>query len=387
MDDFRSTIGRERTPLRLGVELAAAGVLLILVRDVLLGALGLLTWVVLAALIAVSLDPVIDAVQRRLRCGRGVAVAVVGSIVLAVVVFVVSYLGPRALRQAERFSTELPLVTQRLTELPFIGSKLAKADVPHKVNEWLEKLPASLGNDAQPLVTGLRAVVNGVTITTSAVVLVVCFLLDGPAVVSRLRTGMSPAARGRLDRALPVAQRIIGRYFVGSVVVALLTATVTLATGLALTIPLAPVAAGWIAVTNLIPQIGGFLGGSVFVTLGFLDGPRSGTICLIVFLVWQQIENHIVSPLVVGEAVDLSPPITLVAALVGASTFGVLGALLAIPLTGVAKALALETAVVRGRMGRSREGGADGPATDEVPEAEPGPPEPIPGAGVSDAGA
>jgi predicted PurR-regulated permease PerM len=60
------------------------------------------------------------------------------------------------------------------------------------------------------------------------------------------------------------------------------------------------------------------------------------------FLVYQQPENHVIQPTIVGEAVDLSPPVTMMAALVGASAAGVPGALIAVPLLGAAKAIALE---------------------------------------------
>jgi predicted PurR-regulated permease PerM len=65
-------------------------------------------------------------------------------------------------------------------------------------------------------------------------------------------------------------------------------------------------------------------------------------ICLAEFLLYQQLENHVIQPTIVGEAVDLSPPITMMAALVGASAAGVPGALVAVPLLGAAKVLALE---------------------------------------------
>ncbi len=335
--------------VRFGAELALAVVFLFLARDVALGALGLITWMLLAALIAVSLNPIIERVEQRAHVGRGIAVAIVGGGILALVVFVVSYLGPRALRQADQFSNELPLVTERLADLPFVGDRLQEADVPQRVNDWLEQLPRSLGENATPLVDALNSIVNGVLLAVAAIVMVAAFLLDGPSLLARLRAGLGETNRARLDRSLPAAQRVIGRYFVGSIVVALLAATVALTTGLAMTIPLAPLAAAWIATTNLIPQIGGFLGGSLFVTLGFLDSPRSGVVCLVVFLTWQQLENHVIGPLIVGEAVDLSPPTTLVAALVGASAFGVLGALLAIPLLGVLKAVSIQRLHPAGR--------------------------------------
>jgi predicted PurR-regulated permease PerM len=118
-------------------------------------------------------------------------------------------------------------------------------------------------------------------------------------------------------------------------------------------IPLAPLVAVWVSVTNLIPQIGGFLGGAAFVLAGLSAGPTAAAICLVWFLVYQQLENHVISPLVVGEAVDLSPPVTMIGALVGAATAGVPGALVAVPLIGTVKAVFAE---VRGYRGGSSNG-------------------------------
>jgi predicted PurR-regulated permease PerM len=145
-----------------------------------------------------------------------------------------------------------------------------------------------------------------------------------------------------VDRAGDTFYRIVGRYFAGSLLVALLAGTGVLIMGVILGLPLTPVAAMWTASTNLIPQIGGFLGGSLFVALGLTEGPTTALICAGYFLAYQQLENHVIQPVVVGEAVNLSPPATMLAALVGASAAGVPGALLATPLVGVIKALYLE---------------------------------------------
>jgi predicted PurR-regulated permease PerM len=99
----------------------------------------------------------------------------------------------------------------------------------------------------------------------------------------------------------------------------------------------------WVAITNPIPQIGGFMGGVVFVALALSQGAWIGLIALIIFLVYQQLENHVLQPLIVGRAVHLSPPATMVAALVGVSAAGVIGGLFAIPLLGATKAIYLST--------------------------------------------
>jgi predicted PurR-regulated permease PerM len=65
----------------------------------------------------------------------------------------------------------------------------------------------------------------------------------------------------------------------------------------------------------------------------------TGVICLVVFLIYQQTENHLLQPLIIGRAVRLTPPSTMVAALIGVAAGGVIGGMLAIPLLGATKAI------------------------------------------------
>ena len=89
--------------------------------------------------------------------------------------------------------------------------------------------------------------------------------------------------------------------------------------------PLAPIAAIWAALTNLIPQIGGFLGGAFFVLLALTESPTTAVIAGVLFLGYQQFENNVVGPAIVGSAVNLTPPATMLAALIGGAAAGVPG--------------------------------------------------------------
>ena len=81
--------------------------------------------------------------------------------------------------------------------------------------------------------------------------------------------------------------------------------------------------------------------------LAFSQGPLNGVIALAVFLGYQQLENHVIQPTIIGRAVHLTPPTTMLAALIGGAAAGVPGALVATPLLGAAKSVWLD--VVEGR--------------------------------------
>jgi len=124
--------------------------------------------------------------------------------------------------------------------------------------------------------------------------------------------------------------------------VATLAASFVLTVGLALGVPLAPVAALWVLIVNFIPQIGGFLAASMFTVLGLGKGPGTALLCLGLYVLYMNIENHIIQPAIVGNAINLSTAATMLAALIGGAAAGVPGAVLATPLVGTAKALYVE---------------------------------------------
>ena len=172
------------------------------------------------------------------------------------------------------------------------------------------------------------------------------------SMVTRLPAGQRLVRAGK--RLVPVHRRaqgdrlgrlfyaVVGKYFAGSVLVAVLQGLVVLVVGLVLGVPLAPLLAVWAMVFNLVPQIGGAVGGIPFVLLAFTQGATTGVICAVFFLLYLNFENHVLSPIVIGDAVDLSAATTMVGAIVGVSVAGVPGALVAVPLLGVAKAAYVE---------------------------------------------
>jgi putative heme transporter len=168
-------------------------------------------------------------------------------------------------------------------------------------------------------------------------------LVDGEVLVRRMQTLVPAPRRGGVDRMGRIVYATFGSYFAGSLFVAVLAGLVTLSAGLLLGVPLAPVAALWTTFTNLIPQIGGALGGSFFVLLALTEGPVQAVIAGVIFVVYMNIENHVIQPAIVGRAVNLSPPATMLAALVGGAAAGVPGALMATPLIGAAKAVWLDS--------------------------------------------
>jgi predicted PurR-regulated permease PerM len=299
-----------------------------------------LTALAVGILVALALDPVLRAVQRRFSCSRASGTIAIGAILTAAFAAVMLFLAPQAIDQAGQFTEELPATVEELYGWPVVGERLEEWDAVSRVERFVDELPARLSGDsfADLASRALGAVGAAVIVLVTAIAV----LLDGESIVERTRAAIPADRRERADDIGGIVYRSIARYFAGSISVALLNGTVILVAGLLLGVPLAPLAGIWAAITNLIPQIGGFLGGSFFVLLAVTQGALTGLIALVIFLGYQQLENNVIQPTVIGRAVNLTPPTTMLAALIGGAAAGVPGALVATPLLGATKSVWIE---------------------------------------------
>jgi predicted PurR-regulated permease PerM len=294
-----------------------------------------------ATILALAINPLVAGLERR---GLKRAPAVVAVLVGIVAVFAVlaMLVIPPAVRQARDLSRQRTGVIHDLGRLPVFGDQLAQADVQTRVDKFLDDLPKRLAGDTTPLERAARSIADGIVATVVTLLFAVTMLLDGPRLLRAARRLVPVERRNRADEVARVAYRVVGRYVAGSLIVAVVCGFVVLVAGLALGVPLTPLAAVWAGLWDLVPQIGGAAGAIPFVILGLTKGAGTAVVCLIVFFVYQQVKHQIIQPVLIGQAVKLSPPATMTAALVGVSAGGVVGALIAVPLVGAAKAVYLE---------------------------------------------
>jgi predicted PurR-regulated permease PerM len=296
---------------------------------------------VLALVLALALDRVVGAVERWWGVSRVWAVVAVVAAVVAVGGGTAARLAPAVVEQGERLRDDAPAVLEDLVRLPVVGRSLQENDVPAQVQSWLETAPERL--------TGLEALLGTVQVAALQVVgvvetllLLVLLLVEGPQLVRGGGRLLPPAWQPTARRLGTSVHVVIGRYAVGSVLLALLAGLAAFLIGVAVDVPLAVLAALWAFLWNFVPQLGGVVGGAALVLLALTVGPAPAAVALIAWLVYTQVENRVVQPVVVGRAVQLTPLTTMVVALIGVAVAGLLGAVLAVPLVAAVKAARLE---------------------------------------------
>lgn len=296
------------------------------------------TLVVIAVFLALALDPLVTQLQRR-GLARGLATTTVVLVATAAFAAFVALAGPELVSQSRNLEQQLPRTAESMTSLPLIGPRLAEWDVPEKVTEFLSSVPERVASEG----ADLGSLAARVSFTVGAVVLgfllMVGVLLEGPRMVGLVRAAVPPSGRGGADDIGRIVYRVVARYFAGSLLIAFLNGIWVASTALLAGVPLAPVLAVWAALTSLIPQIGGLLGFAVVLLVSLSAGIGPALIMAAAFLFFMLLTNHVLQPTIIGSAVQLSAPVTMLSALGGFAVAGVVGALFVVPTVGAVKAV------------------------------------------------
>jgi predicted PurR-regulated permease PerM len=137
--------------------------------------------------------------------------------------------------------------------------------------------------------------------------------------------------------------RNIGGYVAGNLVISLICGVVTTVSLYLLEVPYSLALGVFMAVFDLIPLVGATIGSVVVIASGFIFvDARAGVILFVIVMVYQQVENHILQPLVYGRTVQIPSLTVLIAVLCGGAALGLVGALLAIPIAATIQAVGSE---------------------------------------------
>ena len=231
-----------------------------------------------------------------------------------------------------------------------IGIDNLHDELANGMNTISKDLLGVLGNSLMSSVSSVADIVMKVVLT---LVLTLLILLEGPTMLETMwkNLGSKKESRGKVN----VAQRIISRmanvvstYVSHQMLVAILDgcATMVIVFVLSLILGLSPSLAipmGMITmIFYMIPMFGQFIGGTLVTVLLFFSNPFAALIFAVIYIIYAQLENNLIAPKIQGDALNLQPLIILCAVTIGMYMFGLLGAIIAIPIAGCIKVLVEE---------------------------------------------
>jgi predicted PurR-regulated permease PerM len=305
-----------------------------------------LTWMLVALFFAIALNPAVDWLQEKGIRRRGYAVAITSLAVAGVIALIGWLVIPPLVDQVNEFARKVPDYIDDLTKgRGRFGFLETKYHIVERIREAVQEGGASkVFGLSGTAISITKSVLTLVAAVITIVALTYFMLLEGPTWLERFYSLFSKKTEQRLRNIFGDISRSVGGYVTGNLFISLIAG---LSSGVVLWIMDVPFALALgllVGLLDLVPLVGATLAAIVVTTVTFLstDGIWPGLIVLIFFIVYQQIENHLLQPLVYGRTVQLSPLIVLIAVLIGASLAGVLGALGAIPFAGAIQVIFLD---------------------------------------------
>jgi len=299
-------------------------------------------WVVVGITLAIALDPLVGWIADHTPLGRGASIGAVVLGLITLVLVLLLFAVPSVASSVRDLDDQLPEIAADLERLPLIGDELAERGVAARLQTTVEDLPDRLASDTGPLEGALRSLGDGLVATFWIVLITVTALIDGARARRGLRALVAAHRRDEYDRVNAIVNTVVARYAVGSIVIAMIAGSAAFLIAVIGGVPLAALVGLWAAITNFIPQVGGYLGAAPLVVLGMTTGTTQGLVIMVTYLVYMQIENRVIQPLIVSRAVDISPFVAMVAVLVGGAAAGAVGAVLVTPLVAVVTSLRRE---------------------------------------------
>jgi len=293
-------------------------------------------WLVVAAFVAIVLDQPVSGLSRRLHLPRGLSVVVVYLVGILLVAGML-YLFIRPLvDQVQHFADGFSgYVTDAKAGKGEVGRLVKEYDLDKKYEENKAKIQDWASSSGGGALGVARGVANGLLSLVTIVVLSVLMILYGPDLLSSGVGLLSPPKRERLTAVARDCARAITGYVMGNLLISVIAAFVTFVSLWALGVPFKGVLALWVGFADLIPLVGATLGAIPTVGVAFLHSTTAGIVMLIVYIVYQQFENHVLQVVIMSKTVQINQLFVLVSVLAGVELFGFLGALLAIPAAGV----------------------------------------------------
>ncbi|HET7554695.1 MAG TPA: AI-2E family transporter [Gaiellaceae bacterium] len=323
---------RLRTVLSLLLTIIAVAVVL----EVIWIARHVLTWVVISLFLALALNPAVEWLQGHGIKRRGAAAAVTYLLALVAIVAIGFTFVPTLVHQVNEFVQKLPDYVHDITHG---RGRLGFLETKYHIQQRIESAVKHGGATKVLGLSGVaisvaKSVISIVVATITILFMTYFMLLEGPSWVERFYRLLPERSQPRWRKVGNEIYRTVGGYVTGNLLISVIAGGLTTIVLLIMGVPYAVALGLIVAILDLIPLAGATIAAILIGVVAFLHSIPAGIVVIVFFIVYQQIENHLLQPVVYGRTVQLSPLAVLISILIGAELAGIIGALGAIPVAG-----------------------------------------------------
>jgi predicted PurR-regulated permease PerM len=297
----------------------------------------LISWLVVALFLSFALEPLTNKLQARgWKRGTATGVILVG-FALVFLVFLGSMV-PLVISQAKGLVEESPRLIGQLSTFMYdrFGLTISTQDLVSKITQASSSFGVSGGNVASNVLGFGGRIVGGIFQLLTILLFTFYLVVDGPKVRRKVMTLMRPKQQKIFLETWEVAIEKMGGYLYVRLILAGITSLsaflVLSATGVPFALPLAL----WMGlVAQFIPVVGTYIAATIPLLVALLENPVSAFILIIYVVIYQQIENYVISPKLTARTMQLHPAVAIGAAIAGGSLQGPVGAFLALPAAAI----------------------------------------------------
>jgi predicted PurR-regulated permease PerM len=309
-----------------------------------------ITWIVIAAFLAIAMSGPVNLLQRRMK--RGLAIGLSYLVLILIPIGIGAALIPSIVGQAEDLAGDVPGYAQDVTEFVNDNETLSdlnqKYDFTSEIESAAGDIPGKIGDAAGILRDIGVGIVNSIFAGITILILSIFMVAGGRRWVEAFLRTQPRDRADRLERALQHIANAVGNYVGGVLAQATLAALLAFVVLSILGAPFAGALALVIFFFDLIPVVGATIAAVlVGIVMLFVNFPVGLIIWVVYAIVYQQIENYVIQPQIQRRAVAVEPFVILVAVLFGSTLFGIIGAILAIPVAASIQIAIREYALYR----------------------------------------
>ncbi len=312
----------------------------------------------IALFLTIAIRPLAQRINRLTKKDHSASSSIIAYIlVIGVLGVVVAMVGPVVIEQTTQFVQQLPQTFEHTLGgwdgINDFGQTIGIDNLQNEIATALQNFSSSfVSNIGNTLVMSVGTVAKVLTNMILTIVLTLFFSLEGPSIID---AGWNVIEGRRKNSAVRAWKRLAGRMvdvvstyvshqamvalldgLVVTIVVLLLSFTFGLPGGLALPMGLLAM------VFYLIPMFGSIISCMLITLVLLFSSPVAAAIFLIFYIIYAQIENNVIAPKIQGNALNLPATMVLVAIIIGMNIFGLLGAIIAIPIAGCIKVIVEE---------------------------------------------
>ena len=302
----------------------------------------IVTLVVVAGFFAVILGPPVHFLEHRGHLRRGLATMLVFLLsIAAMAALLYAFIRP-IVDQTQKFAEDLPgYVDDAQNGRGTIGKLVKRYKIDDYVQDNKDRFQHSLTSAGRQVPHYLGTVASGVVAVLTIFFLSFLMVLEGPRIQKGALNLIEPESRReRVRRVTTDCARAVTGYMFGNLLISVIAGTLAYVFLLIVGVPFKEVLGLWVAFADLIPLVGATLGAVPAVFVAFLHSVPAGIATVAFFIAYQQFENHVLQVSIMSKTVNLNPLTVLISVLVGVELFGILGALLCIPVAGIAQVVA-----------------------------------------------